>query len=145
MAKSDNSGRNTVSGHQDTPIVSSGTDTHGIVLGQTANPDFIPTLKHLSRPLCKIFSFTSALVHPSFPGSLFQFHLLTNNQLDDLARHYHQVWPPTPETFQYPTSITAWVGTPDEHIIDIETKRRRIGCFIGLAGVREPAKSRALL
>ncbi|KAL1967168.1 hypothetical protein VTN77DRAFT_3459 [Rasamsonia byssochlamydoides] len=99
---------------------------------------FLPTLQHLSRPLCPLVSITTGQPHPSFPRTILAYHLLTSEQLDDLARHYHQVWPPVPETFGYPIRVPAWIGTPDEERVDIETKRRRIGRFVGLRGCESP-------
>lgn len=37
-----------------------------------------------------------------------------------------------PETYRYPKPIKPWIGTEEEDTIDIETKRERIGQFIGL-------------
>lgn len=108
----------------------------------TVHPDFLPTLEHLSQHLVELVSLTTSLAHPSFPDSLLKYHLLTNAQLDDLARHYHQVWPPTAETFQYPVPVPAWIGTANEHTVDIETKRRRLGRFIGLTGCASPPPSK---
>src|SRR5699024_3878114 len=79
------------------------------------------------------------------PRTLLSYHLLTSHQLDDLARHYHQVWPPVPATFWYPTSIPAWVDNDghecrsgNENAVDLVTKRRRFGRFIGLRGCESP-------
>ncbi|KAL1975194.1 hypothetical protein VTN31DRAFT_3586 [Thermomyces dupontii] len=105
------------------------------------HPAFFPTLQHLANPLVPLVSITTGLPHPDFPMSILAFHLLTHEQLDSMARHYHQVWPPVPETFGYPIRIPAWVGTPYEHTVDLETKRRRIGRFIGLRGCESPVKT----
>jgi hypothetical protein len=35
--------------------------------------------------------------------------------------------------------IPAWVGTPEEDQVDVATKRRRFGHFIGLRGCESPA------
>lgn len=70
---------------------------------------------------------------------MLRYHLLTSSQLDGIARHYHQIWPPVPETYRYPKPIKAWIGTEEEHTIDVEGKRERIGQFIGLRrGVAAP-------
>ncbi|OKL56968.1 hypothetical protein UA08_07727 [Talaromyces atroroseus] len=124
MTKNHNSGKDTVLGRKDSP--NSATEILDYAPEPKVHPDFMATITHLSARLYKLISLTSALAHPGFPDSLFQYHLLTNNQLDDLARYYDQVWPPTPESARYPKPIQAWIGTPDEHTIDIETKRRRI-------------------
>ncbi|KAL1985732.1 hypothetical protein VTN96DRAFT_7480 [Rasamsonia emersonii] len=102
------------------------------------HPNFFATLHHLSRPLCPLVSITTGRAHPSFPRTILAYHLLTSTQLDDLARHYHQIWPPVPETFGYPIRVRAWIGTPEEKSVDIETKRRRIGRFFGLRGCESP-------
>lgn len=96
------------------------------------HPDFLPTLTHLSQPLFKLVSLTTGKPHPYCPDSVLRYHLLTSTQLDDIARHYHQIWPPVPETYRYPKPIKPWIGTEEECKIDIEAKRERIGQFIGL-------------
>lgn len=84
----------------------------------------------------------TGLQHTDFPRTLLSFHLLTSAQLDELARHYHQVWPPVPATFYYPMRIPAWVAQVDGQMqpgrVDLETKRRRFGRFIGLRGCESP-------
>jgi hypothetical protein len=96
------------------------------------HPDFLPTLDHLSNTLFKLVSLTTGKPHPHCPDSVLRYHLLTSSQLDDIARHYHQIWPPLPETYRYPKPIIPWIGTEEEQTIDIERKRERIGQFIGL-------------
>lgn len=103
------------------------------------HPDFLPTLTHLSQTLFKLVSLTTGKPHPYCPDSVLRYHLLTSTQLDDIARHYHQIWPPVPETYRYPKPIKAWIGTEEEYTIDIERKRERIGQFNGLRrGVTVP-------
>ncbi|RAO72613.1 uncharacterized protein BHQ10_008625 [Talaromyces amestolkiae] len=103
------------------------------------HPDFLPTLTHLSQTLFKLVSLTTGKPHPYCPDSVLRYHLLTSTQLDDIARHYHQIWPPVPETYRYPKPIKPWIGTEEECTIDIEGKRERIGQFIGLRrGVMVP-------
>lgn len=118
---------------------------------------YLHSVEHLRAPLVPLISVSTGLSHPNFPTSLLQYHLLTHEQLDSLARWYHQVSPPVEETFLYPTWIPAWTSmhhpnnTPtsrsdaeeeDQHDIDIdidlETKRRRWGRFIGLRGCDSP-------
>lgn len=99
---------------------------------QGLHADFIPTLAYLSKPLLKLVSLTTGRPHPCCPDSVLRYNLLTSSQLDDLARHYHQTWPPTPETYRYPNPIQPWIGTDEEMTIHIESKRERIGRFIGL-------------
>jgi hypothetical protein len=91
---------------------------------------------------------TSGLPHPSFPTSILQYHLLTHRQLDELARFYHQVTPPVRETFSYPARIPVWVSVNEEEDaehaaeVDLETKRRRWGRFVGLRGCESPTEER---
>ncbi|KAE8354141.1 hypothetical protein BDV28DRAFT_91958 [Aspergillus coremiiformis] len=99
---------------------------------------FRPTLTHLRSRLYPLVSSTTALPHPEFPPTLLAYHLLNSRQLDDLAIHYHQVWPPVPATSYYPVVIPPWVGTENEKNVDLETKRRRFGRFIGLQRCESP-------
>ncbi|KAI1615036.1 hypothetical protein EDD37DRAFT_630115 [Exophiala viscosa] len=112
------------------------------------------SLQHLRAPLVPLISVSNGLPHPQFPTTLLQYHLLTHDQLDSLARWYHQVDPPLDETFMYPAWIPAWTSlhpsheyrnvvldndsTPSSHNVDLETKRRRFGRFIGLRGCESP-------
>ncbi|KIW80923.1 hypothetical protein Z517_03946 [Fonsecaea pedrosoi CBS 271.37] len=108
---------------------------------------YLSSVEHLRAPLVPLISVTNGLPHPQFPTSLLQYHLLTHEQLDTLARWYHQVTPPVEETFQYPAWIPAWTSlyqgrqqtSADEEVsVDLETKRRRWGRFIGLRGCESP-------
>ncbi|GIK07414.1 hypothetical protein Aspvir_003078 [Aspergillus viridinutans] len=105
------------------------------------HPSFQPILRHLRTRLCFLVSSTTGQQHPEFPKTLLAYHLLTNRQLDDLARHFHQVWPPVEATRAYPVSIPAWIGTQGEKSVDLQTKRRRFGRFIGLRGCESPTVS----
>lgn len=100
---------------------------------------FTSTLSYLSTPLHPLVSTTTGLPHPEFPTSLLQYHLLTDEQLDALARHYHQFYPPIPETYRYPMLIKPWVGI--DSTVDLSVKRRRFGRFIGLRGCESPVSS----
>lgn len=102
------------------------------------HPSFQPILRHLRTPLCPLVSSTTGQQHPAFPKTLLAYHLLTSRQLDDLARHFHQVCPPVEATRAYPVSIPAWIGTQGEKSVDLQTKRRRFGRFIGLRGCESP-------
>jgi hypothetical protein len=66
------------------------------------------------------------------------YNLLTLEQCDNLARHFHQVWPPVPASFNYPVYITPWIGTPEEETTDLPTRLRRLGRFFGLRGCESP-------
>lgn len=104
------------------------------------------SIDHLRAPLVPLISVTNGLAHPQFPKSLLQYHLLTHEQLDSLACWYHQVFPPVEETFKYPAWVPAWtslpcppgVAGPNLDPVDLETKRRRWGRFIGLRGCESP-------
>ena len=109
---------------------------------------YLHSVEHLRAPLVPLISVSNGLSHPHFPTSLLQYHLLTHGQLDSLARWYHQVTPPVEETFQYPAWIPAWTSIHPSHAaavngeaavdVDLETKRRRWGRFIGLRGCDTP-------
>ncbi|KAJ9609390.1 hypothetical protein H2200_005717 [Cladophialophora chaetospira] len=111
---------------------------------ERARQAYTHSVEHLRSGLVPLISVSTGLPHPQFPTSLLQYHLLTHEQLDSLARWYHQVEPAVEETFQYPTCIPAWTGlypsrTRDEALsVDLETKRRRWGRFIGLRGCESP-------
>lgn len=88
---------------------------------------------HLQTRLSPLVSVTTGNVHPWFPRTLLAYHLLTVDQLDELARHYHQVLPSVASTTYYPITIDPWIGSPDQGNISIETRRERFGKFIGLS------------
>jgi len=106
-------------------------------------------IAHLRTTLHPLVSATTGVQHPFFPKTLLSYHLLTSSQLDELARHYHQVTPPVLGTFSYPVTIPAWVhprangkrtryGSEELMDVDLKTKRRRFGRFIGLRGCESP-------
>lgn len=109
---------------------------------------YLYSVEHLRAPLVPLISVSNGLPHPGFPTSLLQYHLLTHERLDSLARWYHQVVPPVDETFKYPAWIPAWTsyglladegeGAHASSDVDLETKRRRFGRFIGLRGCESP-------
>lgn len=107
---------------------------------------YLYSIEHLRAPLVPLISVSTGLAHPSFPTSLLQYHLLTHEQLDSLAKWYHQVTPPVEETFMYPAWVPAWTGlglNDDSSMsgtdgVDLEVKRRRWGRFIGLRGCESP-------
>jgi hypothetical protein len=66
------------------------------------------------------------------------YNLLTHAQCDALAVHFDQVWPPNENSYNYPVPIRPWIGSEFEHLMDLDTKRRRIGQFIGLRGCESP-------
>ncbi|KAJ5152461.1 hypothetical protein N7492_009741 [Penicillium capsulatum] len=91
-----------------------------------------PLLRYLQTPLSPLVSTTTGHCHPSFPANVLAYHLLTLQQLDELAIHYHQVLPATVETEEYGFAMEPWIGAPDEAHVDIDTRRKRFGRFIGL-------------
>ena len=119
-------------------------------LNTPAPSSLYQTLSHLRTPLHPLVSSVTGTQHPDFPRNLLAFHLLTNSQLDELARHYHQVWPPVQETFWYPIWVKGWVSSSpsvlqaemreDASLVDLATKRRRFGRFIGLRGCESPVQ-----
>lgn len=89
-------------------------------------------LDYVATPLRPFISCVDGKQHPDFPLNLLAFHLLTSQQLDNLARFYHQVLPRVKESTYYPRPMEAWIGAQGEENVDVDTKRRRFGCFIGL-------------
>lgn len=100
------------------------------------HPQFDATVCYFARQLHPLVSTATGLAHPEFPTSLLQYHLLTHAQLDALSIHYHQVFPPVPETTLYPISIKPWIGTNES--VSLDVKRRRFGQFIGMKGCESP-------
>ncbi|KAI4103437.1 MAG: hypothetical protein L6R37_003792 [Teloschistes peruensis] len=102
-------------------------------------------LSHLSYPLAPLLSITSGISHPQFPTTILAYHLLTEQQLDELAHWYHQRTPGE-WSFYYPLPVVDrwWIsstrgdgnGRPG-----IEDKRRRFGRFVGLGGCESPVVS----
>lgn len=101
------------------------------------HPHFLPLLHHLSSHLWPLVNYETGLQHPDFPPNMLAYNLLTSEQVDNLARHFHQVYPPVPATFKYPVCITPWIGTAEEKTIDLPTKVKRLGRFFGLRGCEE--------
>jgi len=112
-----------------------------------SNSTYANAIAHLRTPLVPLVSASTDLPHPCFPQSLLQYHLLTHEQLDSLARWYHQVEPAVEETGWYPTRIQPWTSldnqsqTRSQEQVGLETKRRRWGRFIGLGGCESPTAS----
>ncbi|KAJ5547073.1 hypothetical protein N7494_004658 [Penicillium frequentans] len=113
-------------------------ETHIHAPRSLSHPNFPAILQYLGQNLHPLVSCKTAQIPPDFPQTMLSYHLLTNTQLDDLAQYFHQISPPIPETFMYPAPIQQpWVGTEAEDV-DLETKRRRFGRFIGLRGCDSP-------
>jgi hypothetical protein len=97
------------------------------------NQAFSEKIQQLALPLAPLVSLSSGEKHDSFPKTLLNFHLLTGEQLDDLAHFYHQRTP-SPWSQHYPHPIhTTWRNNAC-----LEDKRRRFGKFIGLRGYESP-------
>ena len=122
---------------------------------QPPGPTYQNAVAHLATKLIPLISVSTGLPHPAFPRSLLQYHLLTHEQLNELAVYYHQVVPPLRQTTQYPVSIPAWVGRDGrllenghgaaaDGVVSLETKRRRWGRFLGLRGCDSPTVMRWL-
>lgn len=98
------------------------------------NAVFQEKMRQMRLPLVPLVQMSTGAVHPAFPATLLNFWLLTEEQLDDLARFYHQK-SPGPWSTSYPCPIT-WKSN-----FTLEEKRRKIGKFIGLRYVRSEMAS----
>ncbi|KAK1972981.1 hypothetical protein LY78DRAFT_649906 [Colletotrichum sublineola] len=94
------------------------------------NAAFQDKIRQMRLPLAPLVQMSTGAVHPAFPATLLNFWLLTEDQLDDLARFYHQR-SPSPWSGQYPCPITWQSG------LSLGEKRRKIGKFIGLRYVAD--------
>ncbi|KAI0397882.1 hypothetical protein F5Y17DRAFT_454763 [Xylariaceae sp. FL0594] len=65
---------------------------------------FRQKLQQMALPLAPLVQLTTGEVHPAFPGTLLNFWLLTDEQLEELAHFYHQRTP-CRYTFHYPCPI----------------------------------------
>ncbi|KAI1382238.1 hypothetical protein F4677DRAFT_401298 [Hypoxylon crocopeplum] len=97
------------------------------------NAAFREKLRQMALPLAPLVQLTTGEIHPAFPGTLLNFWLLTDAQLEELAHFYHQRTP-CRWTRHYPCPIAWSSGVP------LEEKRRRIGRFIGLRGCETPIR-----
>lgn len=76
---------------------------------------------------------------------MLSFNLLTSAQLDALALHFEQVYPPNQATFHYPKPIKPWLttnGLVRNLGVNTDVKKRRFGRFIGLRGCESPAREK---
>ncbi|KAI5926841.1 hypothetical protein F4810DRAFT_707378 [Camillea tinctor] len=89
-------------------------------------------LQQMALPLAPLVQLSTGEVHPSFPGTLLNFWLLTDAELEALAHFYHQRTPGR-YTLHYPCPIARWSSD-----LPLEEKRRKIGRFIGLRGCQSP-------
>ncbi|BCS21311.1 uncharacterized protein APUU_21743S [Aspergillus puulaauensis] len=112
-------------------------------LTERIHPEFHYMTSILSRNLAPLVHCQSGVPHPYFPKSILSFNLLTSAQLDALALHFDQVYPPNQATFHYPRPIKPWLATNGfvrNLGVDTDVKRRRFGRFIGLRGCESPVK-----
>ncbi|KAI1501764.1 hypothetical protein F5X99DRAFT_408783 [Biscogniauxia marginata] len=96
------------------------------------NAAFREKLRQMALPLAPLAQLTTGAVHPAFPGTLLNFWLLTDGELEELAHYYHQRTP-SRYTLHYPCPIASWSSD-----LPLEEKRRKIGRFIGLRGCQTP-------
>ncbi|KAI1176735.1 hypothetical protein F4777DRAFT_239725 [Nemania sp. FL0916] len=99
------------------------------------NPAFKKKLEQMALPLAPLVQLTTGEIHPAFPGTLLNFWLLTDAELEELAHFYHQRTP-CRYTLHYPCPIN-WSSN-----VSLEEKRRKIGRFIGLRGCESPLRIR---
>jgi hypothetical protein len=95
------------------------------------NAAFQEKLRQMRLQLAPLVQLTTGAAHPAFPSTLLGFWLLTDEQLESMAHFYHQRTPST-WTDQYPCPVPWSSEAP------LETKRRRLGRFIGLRGCESP-------
>lgn len=125
---------------------------------QTSEESYLDrTISHLGTQLVPLISVKTGQPHPDFPRSLLQYQLLTHDQLDALARHYHQTIDAGRERWDYPCPIgwgKVWCGSTPmprigieaeerRYLVDLITKRRRFGRFIGLKVDDSPVRESA--
>lgn len=109
----------------------------GIIARRAArSPAFREKLRQMALDLQPLVQVTTGNVHPSFPRTLLGFWLLTEPELDEMARFYHQRTP-GPHSAKYPCPIT-WGPN-----LTLDEKRRKIGKFIGLRGCLTPIAVRS--
>ncbi|KAL9020972.1 MAG: hypothetical protein Q9185_001799 [Variospora sp. 1 TL-2023] len=112
-------------------------------------------LTHLCTPLAPLLSVTSGAAHPAFPRTMLHYNLLTEDQLNELAHHYHQRTP-SQWSLCYPLPVVGrWHVADDNNgsapgrgqgqgpgqgqgVARLEDKRRRFGRFVGLRGCESP-------
>lgn len=75
------------------------------------NPAFKQKLEQMALPLAPLVQLTTGYIHPAFPGTLLNFWLLTDEQLEELAHFYHQRTP-CQYTFHYPCPVNVSIFLP---------------------------------
>ncbi|KKY16922.1 hypothetical protein UCDDS831_g06655 [Diplodia seriata] len=105
------------------------------------SPAFARKLAHLRLSIAPIYPLPDGPPHVDFPATMLQFHLLTEAQLDALARYYSQS-APDEWTGQYPAAM-GWDADflADPALADadrVRIKLRKFGRFVGLRGCDTP-------
>ncbi|KAJ9429134.1 hypothetical protein QL093DRAFT_2153801, partial [Fusarium oxysporum] len=95
------------------------------------NPNLQRKLEQMALPLAPLVQLTTGAVHPSFPTTVLNFWLLTDEQLESLAHFYHQRTP-SPWTNQYPCPVTWRSDLP------LERSDARWASLSGLRGCESP-------
>ncbi|TVY64313.1 hypothetical protein LSUE1_G006207, partial [Lachnellula suecica] len=101
------------------------------ILSTRQNAALDAKIAQMARTLKPLVRVTTGASHPSFPLTVLNFHLLTAEQCDALASHFHQRTPCEWSAY-YPVQIQ-WRADAT-----LDEKRRRIGRFIGLRGCESP-------
>lgn len=94
---------------------------------------FLYLLDYLRQPLQPLVSCITGQPHEDFPPTVLSYCLLTSSQLNDLAYHFHQVWPPVSETFNYVVQVPVWLDTSHKAHENLKSRRSCFGKFIGLS------------
>jgi hypothetical protein len=123
-------------------------------ISKRVNPVLQQKLAHMRLRLAPIYPLPQGNPHPSFPETILQYWLLTEDQIDLMASYYHQTSPTNQWHNQYPATMrwdSQFLAKPDhlrmsegeiaELLNDGErlgVKRRMLGRFIGLKGCETP-------
>lgn len=83
------------------------------------NPELETKISHLQLDLHPLVPLPAGDPHPAFPATLLAYHLLTEQELDDIAHYYHQSTPSI-WTHQYPACMN-W----DKEWLNASKQRRR--------------------
>jgi hypothetical protein len=117
------------------------------------DPELTRKILEMHLVLCPIRQLPFGDIHPSLPQSVLKYWLLTEDEIDSIARFYHQTDRSHPYFNGYPGHMNwdnLWLRRPDEktdprEIMQLPTdkerlimKRRRVGKFIGLRGCQTP-------
>jgi hypothetical protein len=134
------------------------TQTSGLSQNRGArSAKFQEQLDRLRLPIHPLYPLPLGTAHPSFPKTMLEFHLLSEEDLDSIASYYHQ----TSRTHPYRTAYPACMNWDAEFLARptdveglareevelyprkeerVEMKRRMLGKFVGFAGCETPVK-----